>query len=278
MSARHIAGAPRAASRPLRRRCRDPFARSRGRDRGGDPFGAGTARRVAPRVRRRSGLAARGAAPARDRSRRPGGCDPGGSGPQPRSGRRPQPRFRAGPWPGHLRPGQRCGIRRRRDACTRGRSTGRRPHAGRDRLSHPATRMRCGRSFLLGLSRRPASPRRRVLRHGHLCRRRSRDPPRPHGTATTKHCSSAGKSSTSACAPSSAAGASAIAATSWCVTRSAPSSASPGRAPAGSTSCATGSTSSANGAPGGCGSCRRASRSICSGARATTCWHRPFTP
>ncbi|MFC7540636.1 hypothetical protein ACFQU2_15765 [Siccirubricoccus deserti] len=60
---------------------------------------------------------------------------------------------------------------------------------------------------------------------------------------TTTGCSSAGRSSTSRSAPSTAGAASATAATSRCATRSPASTASPGPAPAGSTSSATGSTS-----------------------------------
>ena len=73
----------------------------------------------------------------------------------------------------------------------------------------------------------------------------------PHGTATTRPCSSAGRNSTSAFEPSTGAGVSATGATSRCATRSAPSAASPGPALAGSISCATVSTSSANGVPRG---------------------------
>ena len=91
-----------------------------------------------------------------------------------------------------------------------------------------------------------------------------------HGMATTRHCSFAGRNSTSACVPSSAAGGSDIAVTSRCATRSVPTAVSPGPAHAGSNSCATGSISSTNGVPAG-SDCCRAWHTMCSGACGTAC-------
>jgi hypothetical protein len=84
------------------------------------------------------------------------------------------------------------------------------------------------------------------------------DPPGTRAATTTRRCSSAGKNTISACAPSSKVGAFATAATSSFATRSARSDGSCGRDRAGSTSCATGCTSAASGGLGGC-CCWRAS-------------------
>ena len=58
MTMRHVAGAPSAPDRRLRRGCRDPVAGSGHRDCGGDPIRPGADRRVATRVHRRSGVPA----------------------------------------------------------------------------------------------------------------------------------------------------------------------------------------------------------------------------
>ena len=228
MTARHLAGAAGSAGRRLRRRCGDPVARPRRRDRGGDPFGAGADRRVAPCVHRRSGIASR----KRWRGSRP--KSPGG---------------RMRPWwrwiattvlPADAIAVRRSGMAASSSAWTTTPSspthtTLARAVAALDddpTLAAIGCRillhaMRRGRSFVLGLSGQPAAARRRVVRCGHLRRRRPCDPPHRLGRAAamTRRCSSAGRNSTSACAPSSGAGASAIAATSRCATRSAPSGA-----------------------------------------------------